>query len=72
VRPEQRRDAGSEHSVPEVRAPEVRSPEVRTPEARSREARRDAGARGYSPITLQIRPIMMKKPVNIPIRAMPP
>ena len=27
---------------------------------------------GYSPITLQIRPIMMKNPLNMPIRAMPP
>jgi len=27
---------------------------------------------GYSPITLQIRPIMMKKPLNIAMRPMPP
>jgi hypothetical protein len=31
-----------------------------------------AGRSGYSPITDQMNPIMMKKPVNIPIRPRPP
>jgi hypothetical protein len=46
--------------------------------AANREARRPAGLRGdravpgYSPITLQISPIRMKKPLNIAMSPMPP
>ncbi len=44
----------------------------RNQEARRRPGFGLGGTRGYSPTTLQIRPIITKKPLNMAIRPMPP
>jgi hypothetical protein len=44
----------------------------RSPPSRSTEPGRPGSGAGYSPITDQMKPIMMKKPLNMATRPRPP